>query len=162
MRLILIVLICATSTSRWVSAQPTLTRSVLGAAGGSAEGAGVHLDWTLGEPAVQTLSTSDRQLTQGFHQPLLWLTSAPSLSPKRKVQAFPNPTVRELQLRRTVAAEPWPGSLFDAAGRRLADFIWRGAAHQVDMSDYPAGAYWLYFTPAQSERFHLLILKKEE
>ena len=46
----------------------SIERSVIGVSGTSSETATLHLDWTLGELAVNTLQYSKGQITEGFHQ----------------------------------------------------------------------------------------------
>ena len=48
-----------------------LSPSVIASNGGINRAAGISLEWTLGEPTIESLSTADRLYTQGFHQPVL-------------------------------------------------------------------------------------------
>ncbi len=41
---------------------------VLGAAGGSSQASNYQIDWTVGEPVIELVQGSKKQLTQGFHQ----------------------------------------------------------------------------------------------
>lgn len=47
------------------------SHEVISSGGGTAQGQTIVLDWTLGEPMVETAIYKDRMITQGFHQPVI-------------------------------------------------------------------------------------------
>ncbi len=55
----------------WMPArsQLVLVREVVASSGGGGTAGNIQLDYTLGEPAVLTLSAANLMLSQGFHQP---------------------------------------------------------------------------------------------
>ncbi len=125
--------------------------SVLSAAGNTAKGAGITLDWTVGELSVSSLATPDGMLTEGFHQPMLKVEKIIE-SPTKKWEAefqmsiAPNPVSSTLSIR--INSE-WNGAgeiaLWDARGQRLkkatlnlslAELVW-------DLSGYASGIYSL-------------------
>ena len=65
--LLLLLGICIAGFAR----SQQLSPSIIASDGGISKAAGISLEWTLGEPTVESLSTSDRLYTQGFHQPIL-------------------------------------------------------------------------------------------
>ncbi|HSU51599.1 MAG TPA: hypothetical protein VLJ41_13435 [Segetibacter sp.] len=46
-------------------------QSVIATAGDISKAGDISLEWTLGERAIESVSTSSSLYTQGFHQPLL-------------------------------------------------------------------------------------------
>lgn len=68
-------------------------QQVLSAAGNSGGNAEVVVDWTLGEPVIETLSNTSGVLTQGLHQTRLIITAINDLTILGvEISAFPNPT----------------------------------------------------------------------
>lgn len=65
--LVLFCLICVSLNARSQSPDP----SIISSAGGSGKTSTISLDWTMGEYAVETISSAGEMYTQGFHQPLL-------------------------------------------------------------------------------------------
>lgn len=73
-------------------AQPSVERWVIGSAGGAYTGPGLSLDYTVGEVATATLSSTGNVLTQGFHQPGGIMVSVPETeSPEPMISVYPNP-----------------------------------------------------------------------
>ena len=54
-------------------------------------------DFTLGEIAIETISSEDFMLTQGFHQPSLGIISITE-NPHSRISIYPNPTTDFLNL----------------------------------------------------------------
>lgn len=52
-----------------------VNQNVIGSAGGSAQSENISLEWTLGELAVETITTAKNLYTQGFHQSILMVKS---------------------------------------------------------------------------------------
>ena len=50
------------------------SQEIISSAGGSTQGEKIVLDWTLGEPMIETAMLQDMMVTQGFHQPILRVT----------------------------------------------------------------------------------------
>ena len=98
MKKYLLLLMPALGISYCATAQK-LSPDIMAVSGGSAKAAGVQLDWTLGETAVETVKTPTHIFTQGFHQPDLQVIPIPVngnsvLSDEYKVA--PNPAVSQL------------------------------------------------------------------
>jgi hypothetical protein len=116
-----------------VAAQVTVSSSVVGAAGGTAAVGSWTMDFTVGEPVVQTwalpplaapgVAPFAGQTTQGFHQPhrIKVPISPPtglSEASLQPAEVFPNPFRDVLQL--GLPAGIWDLQLFDGQGRRVA------------------------------------------
>ena len=48
-----------------------ITPAVIAPAGDISKSGKLYLQWTLGEPVIETISSRDHPLTQGFHQPYI-------------------------------------------------------------------------------------------
>jgi len=138
--------LCAGSTVR----SQQLSPSIIAAAGGINKAAGISLEWTLGEPIIESLSTADRLYTQGFHQPVLlarnFQVNKEQLLTGYQVTVAPNP-VQSL-LTATILSpkdEKMFVTLIDFTGRRYGVQTVTGKAGMatIDMSGMIAGMYLL-------------------
>ncbi len=69
----------------------TNTLQVIGSAGNTATSGNTQLTWTIGEPIVNTATSTNNVLTQGFNQGLLLITAIDELN-NTTVSIQPNPT----------------------------------------------------------------------
>ena len=69
----------------------TNTLQVVGSAGNTATSGNTQLTWTIGEPIVNTATSTNNVLTQGFNQGLLLITAIDDLK-NTTVSIQPNPT----------------------------------------------------------------------
>lgn len=127
----------------------TIGPSVLASAGGSAKISTLSLDWTLGEFAVETISSPDKLYTQGFHQPLLIIRPTIVLAPGKspyKILIAPNPVHSILNFSITSRKDIVVSvSVSDIRGKPLIRRKVNSAAGslQMDFSGYAAGTYIL-------------------
>jgi hypothetical protein len=127
----------------------SICREAIGASGGTATVGTQHFEFTVGEPVMLTLSSGDRTLTQGFHQPEA--CAAPTIGtheaqPQPRLTLFPNPTSGALHLS---FSEPLKGKfdlqILNALGQSVRTLFQldEAALRIVDCADLPAGAYFL-------------------
>jgi len=123
---------------------------IFASAGDINKAAGISLEWTLGEPIIESLSTVDRLYTQGFHQPVLlarnFQVNKEQLLTGYAVKVAPNP-VQSL-LTATVISPNGENvylTLIDFTGRRYGVQMVAGKAGMatIDMSGMIAGMYLL-------------------
>jgi len=77
-------------------AQP---QQVMATSGGQFTGKATQVSYTLGETAIQTMQGKILILTQGFHQPNLWVTAIDEIKGLTfKIQAYPNPVTDFINL----------------------------------------------------------------
>lgn len=75
----------------FLSAQ-TVTPELVSSAGEHFENSSYRLDWSIGEPAIETYTNTSYTLTQGFHQNTYTVTEIKSLKfSKIDITAYPNP-----------------------------------------------------------------------
>jgi len=74
----------------------TISNEVISSAGETQSNATVLIDFSVGEPAIETISNSSNTLTQGFHQTQFLYISLTEISEPINVISYPNPVVSEL------------------------------------------------------------------
>ncbi len=131
------------------------SQSVIASAGDISTGGNIILEWTVGEPAVETVSNSAALYTQGFHQPLLEVqkmsTGKDLVIVKDIVRVYPNPStaIINVQLQKA-SAEPLVVSLIDGSGKVILNnnLPANSTILKINVSRLPQGAYILRITNA--------------
>ena len=122
----------------------TLTPTVLSTAGTSFVNGTNVLDWTLGEPATNTLDNGTNLLTQGFHQNDLLITQVENSDNSFGVTVFPNPTANFVQIQFDKATNNNVIELFSVEGKLLLSETKNATTiSQINMSNYANGTYLL-------------------
>lgn len=137
------------SVTAVVMAQPAIERQVTASQGGSDASSRIRLDWTVGEPAVTTLSTPSGLLTQGFQQPALRVERVPVLPDLTRtaadIRVAPNPTAAEIHISFSADTEQeiWL-ELSDMQGKPLyREKTEAAGTRHMDISAHPPGLYLL-------------------
>lgn len=143
-----------------------LSHSVIATQGGISKAAGISLEWTLGETMTESLSTSNRLYTQGFHQPIVVVKKAvlppgqqaTSNSVKENlVSVLPNPVRTTLTVSfSNFIPSGCTFSLIDMSGKRqqTLPFALKGNSLQLDMNANPSGLYLLEIKSADGKLLH--------
>lgn len=120
---------------------------VIGTAGSRATGTNTLIDWTMGEVAVTTVTSSNNIVSQGFHQPYLSILPTSIIKkPLIEVKVFPNPTSKQVHL---ISKEiiPPKSSLYlsNSEGKKLIELKLESGQNQwiIDLNQYPIGQYIL-------------------
>ena len=108
------------------------------------------LEWTLGEPVIETFSSGNLLLTQGFHQPMLRTKISPVPIGLQKelivVTISPNPVqnVCRALIKRSSDTDLYL-MLTDAHGRLLYNRVSSSKVDAIDfnLSSYASGVYML-------------------
>ncbi len=140
-----------------------LAQKVVSSAGGSGSVNGVFVDWTLGEPVIETLTGSNNTVTQGMHQPLLLTTPVQDLMiPGFTINVYPNPASTLLTIEVIQRGDgPLHCEISDISGRKLILTEMPSNIKKIDMSGYAAGTYFLrLFTPDTKHKKVCKIIKK--
>lgn len=124
---------------------------ILSSAGGEGKSSTIMLAWTIGEPAVTTVSSSDMILTQGFHQPVVMVNSQNPVIVKEEIKGLkiniaPNPVQSTLKLRIVSAANARVEiHLSTLDGKSLLHRISNGTdvTTDINMAGYISGLYLL-------------------
>ena len=138
-------------------------QEVVASSGGSASITGYKVDWTLGEPVIETLPGSVNILTQGMHQTKLTVTGLEELIiPGLEIRVYPNPT-SDLLIIEVIQTGNYSFryELFDITGRKMAMNKMNSNIEEIDMSNFVSGFYLLNVLNSDSEHVKVCkIIKK--
>jgi len=92
-------LVLAVCTSAIVAQAQSLSPQVIASAGDYFDNGTVSLSWTLGEPVIETYTSANLILTQGFQQPELLTVGIGSVKKDDLfANLYPNPTFKTIKL----------------------------------------------------------------
>ena len=125
----------------------SISSSVIATAGGSSEAGGINLSWTMGELAIETFTTTNLILTQGFQQGYYEITSIEDpLTKLMDLQIYPNPAIDiiniliENQDTKYIRLE-----LYSIDGKLVTNEQWEntGSAYQFQLNRFSSNQYIL-------------------
>ena len=123
---------------------PAAGQEVISSGGETQDVSGVSVSWTLGEGITATGSTGERGLTQGFHQPRLWVTPVGALQmPGIDITVYPNPTHDFVNIQMSRLPENSSMVLFDLSGKKLLERELHSRQSHLSLKDHPGGSYLL-------------------
>lgn len=108
------------------------------------------IDYTIGEPVIETVSNGSNDLTQGFHQTNLVITKVEDLNVNFAVNIFPNPTSDLINL----TLEKYEGltlQLFDISGKLINQTLLTDVKTTISVTQYPKGSYLLALTNKENK-----------
>ena len=118
-----------------------ITPEVIASAGDVFKSGGFTLEWTLGEIATESLSSSNFRLTQGFHQGNIVISSV-SNSIIEGFSVYPNPAYFSINLENfTNGIVRY--SLVDMHGLEIENNKITEGIHQINIENVPVGTYIL-------------------
>lgn len=126
-----------------------LTQAVIVPAGDANKTNNLYLEWTLGEPFIETISSNYQIYTQGFHQPVIKSKNhLATLAGEQqlKITILPNPVQ---SVCRTLIEKESDTKLYldlsDINGRPLYNKVSNSKIEIIDfnLSHYPSGIYVL-------------------
>ena len=159
----LLTLACTFYALSGLTAQ-TAAPSVIASEGGTGVGAGIRIDYTLGELAVDGLTGQPASMTEGFQQPYLLIELVPD-NPFNPGEVSPT----EIEALVSMAPNPVSASLTVSLNREMTRPLTLGVRDangilmyqspidpaqgdsQVDMSGFPPGVYYFQFRSADRE-----------
>ena len=121
---------------------------VVASTGKEAVQQGLMYSYTVGEVVISTVSSDERSLTQGFHQPeqtQLVSVSDPALA-DWNIEVFPNPVSDWLTVRFSLEkGDRLSVNVFDVAGKAilLNQILSEPDGSQIDCSRWQPGVYFL-------------------
>ena len=129
--------------------------------GNYAESSTMSISWTIGDNFIETLSTGDGSITQGFQQPFLKLVEVkhPELL-AFDAQIFPNPTYGKLSVSIKNNEATYNMEVFDIQGRMLLERKSSDPLSEIDLTPYATGTYFLRITDEKAKRTSLFEIVK--
>jgi len=127
---------------------------------GSASNSSGSLDWSIGEPIIETVSSTNNYLTQGFLQPsYIIVTAIDDYSNTKGITSFPNPCSAVLNIShadfKVVDIE-----MLDASGQVLLKKTLTGSQNELDLNAFAAGFYFLRVYGADNNLIKVLKIDK--
>lgn len=125
-------------------------QQVVASAGGSGKITGYSVDWTLGEPVIETVKGTNNMLTQGMHQTKLLVTAVYEIDfPGLEIKVYPNPAREKLFINVTQTGDlVFSYEVTDMTGQRKVLKEMKSSVEELDVRVYVPGMYLLrIFTP---------------
>ena len=134
---------------------------VIAASGGSGQGGGTSMTWTLGETAVAIIGAGNMMFTPGFHQPVLIANAISSVDGLPfTIEVYPNPSSDFIIIQlRDVGFQEFKYLLYDAGGRLIYQVKPDKATTCIDLGRYASGLYILKARQAEKEISTFEIIK---
>ena len=137
-----------------------ITPAIISPAGDISKSGKLYLQWTLGEPVIETISSRDHLFTQGFHQPFLIVKKPHALLTNGleqiDIMIMPNP----VQFIAKAFIKRQNNSLLhleltDINGRKLYHTVSYAKVEVIDLdfATYTAGTYILTVRDAKGSLF---------
>ena len=128
-------------------------------------GTDITVSWTIGEGVVATFESSNKTLTQGFHQPLMVeiFPTAIEGSQLLDMVAYPNPTYDRILFKGGDPDGIYHIRLVDKLGRVLEQKSVPAVDLEVEMSKYNNGTYLIEVVEDNTEKRRIFnIIKTSE
>jgi hypothetical protein len=128
----------------FVLAESLSAQEVISSAGETQSISGCEVNWTLGEPAIETISSGSIIFTQGFHQSKLTVTAIDELLVSDlELKVYPNPTTEFVVIQINQLNNKPAFSLYDLSGKLLQSQLISASETHVNLSEYASGTYLL-------------------
>lgn len=117
---------------------------VVAANGQQLSGSNGQVSFTVGEPAITTLSSANNQVSQGYQQSNLTTTAIEDVSaPPYQVSVYPNPTGNQLTVMVQGLDQQLVFQLYDIQGKLLYETTTTSEKSELDFTPYAPGQYLL-------------------
>ena len=119
------------------------SQQVISSAGNTSEADGYILSWTIGEGVISTVGSTETELTQGFHQPLIVDVIPTSIEKNLllEIKAFPNPTYDKVMFEGGDPVGTYHIRVVDKLGRVLEQKSLPFSDLTLEMKKYNNGSY---------------------
>lgn len=135
----------------------TVQPFVVNVSGGYVQNDKIILDWSLGELAVTTMSTTNNLLSQGFLQPITDPTTGISNDfPKGDIIVYPNPFSSHLYFKTSIP-DIANISVFDILGREVLTIEF---AYKVDLHQLGYGLYFIALFDKKQQQVRIFKINK--
>ena len=134
-KIFILVLMCFSYSS--------FSQQVISSAGNTSEADGYILSWTIGEGVISTVGSTETELTQGFHQPLIVDVIPTSIEKNLllEIKAFPNPTYDKVMFEGGDPVGTYHVRVVDKLGRVLEQKTLPFSDLTLEMKKYNNGSY---------------------
>ena len=139
-----------------------ISQDVIASSGDHFTNDDISLSWTLGEPIIETVENGNVTLTQGFHQPKIFLTAIkePRLN-EVELNVFPNPAVDIVNIDLSMGAEEIiTVQLYNMKGEKLISKKFQERLFQLDLSSLASANYLLSLRRLNGELITTYLINK--
>jgi hypothetical protein len=137
-----------------------LAPDIVASAGGSASNASCSLNWTIGEPIIETGNSNSAFLTQGFQQPSnIIIASVDNTSNSTGINVYPNPFQSSISIK-TNNNESLLVQIMDMAGKVLVNRNLQSKTETLNLEELASGMYLCKVYGADNKLLRTLKLTK--
>lgn len=115
-------------------------QEVISTQGDSYSGAAGSIDYTIGEPVINTVSDGTNDLTQGFHQTTWNFVGLDDYQPDYSAKVYPNPIESQLQIE-TANYQGVSYDFFDERGRLISSDQLTSELTSIEVEKLTPGSY---------------------
>jgi len=135
----------------FVSSISLSAQEVISTQGDSYDNGTNTIDFTIGEPVIETVSDGSNDVTQGFHQTNLTITNIEDLDVNFSVNIYPNPTSDVINL--TIDEyEEVIIQIYDIGGKLVEEITLTSSTTNFNVSDYSKRTYMLTLTQSDKKK----------
>ncbi len=121
---------------------------LIGSAGNTYLNGNFSLNWSIGEPVIDTYAESGIILTQGFHQNCYVITAIEDLRSDIEISVYPNPTTDYINLQLISGFEIRNGDVLqylitDFGGKILEEGKLFTSIQSLNFSNFASGTFFL-------------------
>ncbi len=133
---------------------------VISTQGNSTSNSDGSLDYTIGEVVITFGTDGLIDLTQGFHQPILKLTTIQDLQVDLLLEIYPNPATEQLNIQLENFEPGYSFQLYDALGKLLLTEPLLSSNKVIPFNSYSTGLYFLVFVKGKNEKLKTFKIQK--
>ena len=131
----------------------SIQNSLISSGGTSATSGGIQMDYSIGEPIIETVSSGSNTLTQGFHQTTLSLVAIENSTLFSEVSIYPNPTSSYIHIDIPNDYDILNIRLLDALGKLVAEHQEISGTITITTEHLAVGTYYLQLINSKDMKF---------
>ncbi len=139
-----------------------ISQTVIATQGGICKDTNSSVEWTVGEPSVETYYTTQNILTQGFHQPGLIILSIEDIEPEYSIIVYPNPVIEQLTVKNEGEEKKIFFIIFDMNGKKTISGMFTDNLNVIDMSSLSYGVYLIKFFTSENKNLKIFKVQKNK
>lgn len=141
-------------------ASSAFSQVVVATQGGICKDTNASVEWTVGEPVIETFSSSQNIVTQGFHQPGLIVVAIEENVLETSLNVFPNPVNEQLTIKNNGEVNKVIFIIFDINGRKMMNGDFTDNTMVVDVSSLPNCVYLLQLFDENNKKLKTFKVQK--
>lgn len=131
----------------------SIQNSVVSSGGASASNGGLTIDYTIGEPVIETFTATGQTLTQGFHQTNLTVVAIENVELFSEINVYPNPAKYYVNIDIPAGFDVLKLTLYDALGRVITSKLKSEGLVTIDVTGLATGNHYLQVLDKSNNKF---------